>query len=145
MKNILIIFLAFLFSCKTNTRKSEPIAFRVAQNYFVKNTQTVNIPAEKVITSKEQFDEIFGTAAHMGKNGMPTAIDFSREQVIAILLPVTNTSTEISPVKLINTDSDKAEFYYKIKSAEKLSYGIKPSLLLIISKEYKMIHFNKEN
>jgi hypothetical protein len=145
MKNLFIIFLAFLFSCKTNTGKSESIAFKVADHYFVKNTQTVKIPAEKVITSKEQFDEIFGTSAHMGKNGMPTSIDFSKEQVIAIMLPVTSTSTEILPLKLVNTKTEEAEFYYKVKSGEKLSYEIKPKLLVIASKEYKIIHFNKEN
>lgn len=145
MKNVFIIFLVLLFSCKTNTNKSESITFKVAKNYFVKNAQVINTPAEKVITSKKEFDEIFGTAAHMGENGMPTAIDFSKEQVIAIMLPVTNTSTEIFPVKIVRANPDDAEFYYKIKSGEKLSYDIKPRLLLIISKEYKIVHFNKED
>jgi len=145
MKNILIICLALLFSCTTNSHTAESVPFKVADNYFVKNTQTVNIPVEKVITSKQEFDKIFGTAAHMGKNGMPTAIDFSKEQVIAIMLPVTGTSTEIVPVKLVKTHPAEAEFYYKIKSGEKLSYNIKLSVLLIVSKEYKMIRFNKQD
>ncbi|WP_426479642.1 hypothetical protein ACP3T3_09500 [Chryseobacterium sp. CBSDS_008] len=145
MKNICIILLAFLFSCKTNTAPSKSITFKAAENYFVKNTYRVGKPVEKVITSKKEFDEIFGMAAYMGNKGMPTAIDFSKEQVIAIMLPITNTSTEIFPLKLVNTKTDEAEFFYKIKTGEKLSYDIKPKLLLIINKDYKTIHFNKED
>ncbi|MFP3599493.1 hypothetical protein [Chryseobacterium sp. SIMBA_029] len=144
MKKILIIFLALMFSCKTSTNTAGSVPFKIADNYFVKNTQTVNLPVEKVITSKQEFDKIFGTAAHMGESGIPTAIDFSKDQVIAVMLPVTGISTEIVPVKLVKTHPAEAEFHYKIKSGEKLSYTIKPSVLLIVDKEYKMIRFNKQ-
>lgn len=145
MKNVFIIFFVILFSCKTNTNQTELITFKVAKNYFVKNTPTGNTIVEKVITSQKEFDEIFGTAARMGDSGLPTAIDFSKEQVIVVMLPVTNTSTEIFPVKIVRVNPDVAEFHYKIKYGERLSHDIKPKLLLSISKEYKIIHFNKED
>lgn len=131
MKSIFIIFLAFLFSCKANADQSKSIVFTAADNYFVKNSQIIDKSLEKVIISQKEFDEIFGTAVHRGEKGIPTAIDFSKEQIIAVMLPVKNTSTEILPLKLVNTKTNEAEFFYEIKPGKKLSYGVRPELLLV--------------
>lgn len=148
MKKITLTIMCFLLvlSCNTgnNIETSKPL-YKVAEKYFVKNDQTVNTPTEKVITNQEEFDKIFGAAAHMGKNGTPTAIDFSKEQVIAIMLPVTNIYTKIHPINLIITKIKDAEFYYKIEYGEKLNFNIKPLALIVVSKKIQKINLKKTN
>ena len=43
------------------------VPFEEAKNYFFKNGQT--IPTSPKITAAEAFDQLFGMAAFMGKNG----------------------------------------------------------------------------
>ena len=52
------------------------VAFQIAKNYFFKNDQ--KIPANPKITTEEEFNKLFGMATTMGKDGMPTDIDFSK-------------------------------------------------------------------
>ena len=70
------------------------IAFEVAKNYFFKNNQ--EIPSSPKITTAEEFGKLFGMATTMGEDGKPTEIDFTKQFVLAIVLPVTNLATEIT-------------------------------------------------
>jgi hypothetical protein len=51
------------------------------------------IPQNPVVTSQEAFDSLYHAAAVMGKDGAPTAIDFSKQFVIGVVLPLTNDHT----------------------------------------------------
>ncbi|MGE5363638.1 MAG: hypothetical protein ACM3SM_05865, partial [Bacteroidota bacterium] len=64
--------------------KTTDIAFSAAKNYFVNNT-VKNLDNPKIETS-EKFNEIFGMAATMGCDDMPTKIDFAKQYVIAVIL-----------------------------------------------------------
>ena len=77
---------------------SNEVAFEVAKNYFFKNDQ--EIPASPKITTAEDFGKLFGMATTMGEEGKPTEIDFTKQFVLAIVLPVTNLATEINPTRL---------------------------------------------
>ena len=77
---------------------SNEVAFEVAKNYFFKNDQ--EIPSSPKITTAEEFGKLFGMATTMGNDGKPTEIDFTRQFVLAIVLPVTNLATEITPDRL---------------------------------------------
>ena len=77
---------------------SNEVAFEVAKNYFFKNDH--EIPASPKITTAEEFGKLFGMATTMGKDGKPTEIDFTKQFVLAIALPVTNLATEITPNRL---------------------------------------------
>ena len=77
---------------------SNEVAFEVAKNYFFKNDQ--EIPASPKITTAEEFGKLFGMATTMGNDGKPTEIDFTKQFVLAIILPVTNLATEITPDRL---------------------------------------------
>lgn len=64
------------------------IPYVVMNNYFLKNNVVgISYP---LITKQEEFSGLFGMAAVMGKDGAPTSVDFSKESVIAIVLPETN-------------------------------------------------------
>lgn len=60
------------------------IPFVEARNYFVSN-QVHEVPSK--IDNRADFEHYFGTAAYMGKNGAPTAIDFNLQYVIAVAPP----------------------------------------------------------
>ena len=77
---------------------SDKVAFEVAKNYFFKNDQ--EIPASPKITTAEEFGKLFGMATTIGEDGKPTEIDFTKQFVLAIVLPVTNLATEITHNRL---------------------------------------------
>ncbi len=109
------------------------ITFEIAKNYFFKNDQ--EIPASPKITTEEDFNKLFGMAAVMGKNGQPTEIDFAKKFVIAIVLPVTNLTTEIKPVRL-EEQGDKLYYFYDAKVSEAQTYSTQPISLIILDKKY---------
>ena len=77
---IITISLLILSSCKTGITQNNiqsDIPYIVAERYFLKNN--VSDISEPKITTQKEFDELFGAAAVMGKNGMPTKIDFAKE------------------------------------------------------------------
>lgn len=133
MKKILFAFAMLITMTACNSKPIEA-EYTVAKNYFFKNGQ--EIPENKKITQEEEFYKLFGMATTMGENGKPTAIDFSKQFVIAVVLPVTNRDTEIIPDKVL-VNGDKLLFYYNIKTREKLSYSIQPVSIIILDKQYE--------
>ena len=120
-------------STKENEEGTE-VPFEVARNYFFKNDQ--QIPASPKITSEEDFHKLFGMATTMGKDGRPTAIDFSKEFVLAIVLPVTDVDTEINPVR-VEAKGDSLFYTYEVKIGEKQTYSIQPISIIILDKQYE--------
>ena len=109
------------------------IAFEVAENYFFKKGQ--EIPASAKITTAEEFGKLFGMATTMGKDGKPTEIDFNKQFVLAIVLPVTNLATEITPGGL-EEQGDTLYYFYDVNVGEALSYSTQPISLIILDKKY---------
>ena len=96
----------------------------MAKNYFFKNDQV--IPEYPKITTEEEFNKLFGMATTMGENGKPTAIDFTKQFVLAIVLPETDFATEINPVK-VEEKGDSLLYTYEVKTGEKQSFSIQPT------------------
>ena len=143
MKKILFAFAAMivLAACE-NKRVSAPtegdetsneVAFEVAKNYFFKNNQ--EIPASPKIMTAEEFGKLFGMATTMGKEGKPTEIDFTKQFVLAIVLPVTNLATEINPARL-EEKGDTLFYFYDAKAGEAQTYSTQPISLIILDKKY---------
>ena len=109
------------------------ISFDVAKNYFFKNGAA--IPASPKITSEEMFNKLFGMATTMDKDGKPTAIDFSKQFALAIVLPVTDVATEIHPVK-VEEKGGSLLYTYAVKTGEKQTYSIQPVSIIILDKKY---------
>ena len=122
---------------------AEEVAFEVAKNYFFKNDQT--IPTSPKITTEEEFNKLFGMATTMGENGKPTEIDFTKQFVLVIVLPVTDIATEITPVKL-EAKGDSMFYNYDVKTGEKQSFSIQPVSIIILDRKYesKEIILNNE-
>jgi hypothetical protein len=146
MKKILFAFATLLViaACTNkpstvveNNEESNEVAFEVAQNYFFKNDQV--IPENPKISTEEEFNKLFGMATTMGKDGKPTAIDFTKQFALAIVLPVTDFATEINPVKL-EEQGDSLLYTYEVKTGEKQTFSIRPVSIIILDKKYE----NKE-
>ena len=90
-----------------------------------------------LITKQEEFSGLFGMAALMGKDGAPTSVDFSKESVIAIVLPETNVSTEIIPLRLEKGAALGLRMYYTVKRGEEMMSTMRPILLVKIKNKYR--------
>ena len=144
MKKILFAFVLLLVcaACDSNkptganvdnTGTAGEVLFEVAKNYFFKNGQ--QIPASPKIMTEEDFNKLFGMATTMGVDGKPTPIDFNKQFVLAIVLPVTDVATEIVPVK-VEEMGDSLRYTYDVRVGEKQSFSIQPLSLIILDKQY---------
>ena len=128
LSGIMLVGIAMLaLSCAS----AESVSYDVVKNYFFRND--AEIPASPEITTREQFDSLFGAAAFMGKGGQPTAIDFDRQFVIAVVLPETDIETALEPVSLTRSGSTLT-FTYAKTEGEKVSYTMRPILLIAADK-----------
>ncbi len=146
MKKVLLAFavLLGLVACTTNKATSaeksvvsSEVPFTVAEHYFFNKGQ--DIPVNPKITSEELFKQLFGMATVMGENGKPTKIDFSKQFVLAVVLPVTDINTEITPIK-VEEKGDTLFYHYDLKTGERQSFSIQPLSIIILDKKYE----NKE-
>ncbi len=140
IKKVLFVFAALtvLAAC-ANEQKSSPteegkeVAFEVAKNYFFNNGQ--DILSSPKITQAEDFGKLFGMASFAGEDGQPTEIDFSKQFVLAIILPVTDIETVITPVKVIEKGGS-LYYTYNIKTGGKQSFSTQPMSIIILDKQY---------
>lgn len=108
------------------------ISFILAKRYFVNNT-VKKLDNPKIETA-EKFDEIFGSATLMGEDGIPTQIDFKKQYVIAVILPVTNLTTTINPVSLQKDKKGKIILTYKTVVGQNQGYLTRPFFQIIVEK-----------
>ncbi|MBO4691796.1 MAG: hypothetical protein J5604_03360 [Bacteroidales bacterium] len=113
---------------------TEEVTFEVAKNYFFKNNQ--EIPSNPKITDSLQFANLFGMATVMGENGKPTPIDFNSQFAVAVVLPVTDMSTEILPQTVV-MQNDTLRYTYEVKVGDKQSFSIQPLSIIILDKKYE--------
>lgn len=113
----------------------ESVEYQVAKNYFYAGRATA--PATLKITTHEEFEKSFGMAATMGDDGAPKAVDFSKQFVIAKVVPPTDRDETLTPVSLVKQPSGKLLLTYKDEiKGEKRSFSIQPCFLLIVDKKY---------
>ena len=130
MKRILLILasLMAIASCKG----SSEVPFTELDHYFFKNGQ--DIPDNTKIDTEEEFSSLFGFASVMGENGQPTPVDWDKEFVIAVVNPVTDFATELTPVSLSLEDGELV-FTYSETVGEKQSWTMQPVLLVKVDRK----------
>ena len=127
---ILTVIMA-LVSCKSGNE----IPYTELNHYFVRNGIQC-IPENPKIETEDEFFSLFGMASVMGKDGVPTPVDFEKEFVIAVINPVTDINTELSASSL-KLEGDEIVFDYEECVGEKQSWSMQPSLLIKLSKDYQ--------
>jgi heat shock protein HslJ len=126
-------------------QKNQPIPFTVAHNYFVKNTYNkVDLVGNK-ICSKALFDNIFGMATVMGKDGKPTTIDFKKQFVIVVINKVSDIPTELIPKKLELLGKNRLNFTYEIKTGNKGTAMMQAFTMIIVDKKYSKYKVERTN
>ncbi len=110
------------------------IKYKETSHYFVRND--VKDYSPRLIQSNEEFERYFGAAATMGNDGLPTSIDFAKQNVIAIMEAQTNIDTDIK-ISSIKKENGKIVVRYKVvKTGDPRSYSTVPCLLLRIDKKH---------
>lgn len=120
-------------SCATGNRT---VNYTDARNYFFRN-DAQQPGAMLVMHSQAELDRYFGEAAFMGKGGEPTKIDFSKQFVVAKVLPATNRVTDIS-LKRIEQTGDKRltlVWHISVKDAPQ-SFTMQPMKMVVLDKKY---------
>lgn len=144
MKNFITTLMSTLiaFSCTVNVAQKD-IPYQSAKKYFVKNTSGQKDFIEKIITSQDEFDQIFGAATTMGQSGKPTPINFSKENVLALIYPKTNLEVQIIPISL-QEKGQNIVYSYKVTEGGQRSFMTIPNTIIIIQKpDSKKIIFQK--
>ena len=123
-------------SSKPSGVVNQNIPFTPGKNYFVRNDYKKEEHANPKITSKQEFDKVFGAAPFMGEKGKPTAIDFSKQYVLSVIGELTDRNTEIGLVSLQQT-GNTIVINYKITEGEKMLMTMQPMLLLVVDNKYQ--------
>lgn len=121
-------------SCATGNRA---VSYSEARNYFFRND--AKQPTELlIICSQAELEQYFGEAAFMGKGGEPTKIDFSKQFVVAKVLPVTNYSTNISLRRIERSSDNHLTLVWHIAVNDTpQSYSMQPMKLVVLDKKYE--------
>lgn len=121
-------------SCATGNRA---VSYSEAHNYFFRND--AKQPTELlIICSQAELEQYFGEAAFMGKGGEPTKIDFSKQFVVAKVLPVTNHSTNISLRRIERSSDNHLTLVWHIAVNDTpQSYSMQPMKLVVLDKKYE--------
>ncbi|MNK00654.1 hypothetical protein D3C87_184430 [compost metagenome] len=135
-RRVLVVLLA-LFSTVSVYGKVKDVPYTLAKNYFIKNTYPDKDFHFIRITSQEKFDEIFGMATLMGDSGKPTAIDFAKNFVIALINGASNNVSELKINTLTSqNEKDLTIVYSLIAMPNPQSFTARHTSLLIVDKSY---------
>lgn len=124
-----------LTACLTSQPTAQGVPYQLAKNYFVANTLGDGPLSNPIIDNQNQFSSMFGMATTMGENGKPTAIDFDKQFVIALVGKVTD-QPETFTVQKLEKKKSGLELYYKVSTTAKQSYTSQSAALLIIDRAY---------
>ena len=131
--SVLLVAALCLAGCEHDGH-SDGVPYKVAEHYFLRNNvDGRNVPVQ--VKTQGEFDRWFGMATVMG--GQPTAIDFGRQFVIAIVLPETNHTTTVHPGTLTDRgDALQLEYGVSVASEENTWTSV-PLSLLVVDKQYE--------
>lgn len=132
MKKSILFIVAIsiaLVSCKTDKPHQEPsVELGKVEHYF--STVESDKPEFLVLKSQEDFDKNFHPAKTMANS--PTAIDFSKSFVGAIILPASEYETDIELDTTYITGKTLHIRYDVNKDEEQRSFSSKPQIAFTI-------------
>ncbi|AVM50601.1 hypothetical protein [Capnocytophaga sp. oral taxon 878] len=140
MKRILlaVVAVAMLSSCGNS---KNAVAYNKAENYFVNNTfQNTKVETLK-IDNKADFDRVFGMATTMSSR--PTAIDFGKQTVLAIVAPASNKEVTIRIKALETTLTNGILVKYTLDEGKDLGYTAQSSEIITVNKTDKEVLFQE--
>ena len=132
------LFLVTLAACDPQPKETE-VPYTELKHYFFRND--AELPSNPRIDTQERFDSLFGMARVMGAEGQPTRVDFERQFVIAVVMPITNQQTELDDAHLYATHDllghSILRFKYSVhRDVDTLSYSMQPILLIAVDRQH---------
>lgn len=121
--------------------RTDVVKWTEARNYF--HVGETRLPETMKITRQQTFDENFGMAAVMGKNGEPTPINFNKSFVLAKIVPETDRQTTLQPLALKKV-GDKLQLTYRYTQGARQSFTTRPFFLLIVPKAYEKLEIEEK-
>ena len=128
---VALAMMALVSSCAVNLN-GVTANYNRMNNYYVNNNLS-NGTHKLVIQNQQDFHSVFGEGAVMGRNGQPTKIDFSRQFVVAVIMPETNRQTSIETA-LVRRLGDKLYFSYIIEEGHATSYTMRPYTAIVVDR-----------
>lgn len=110
------------------------VALTEVRNYFHNNDAP--LPSSPLITTQQAFDTHFSPAAYMGEDGEPTRLNFRKQAVVAIVLPVTDLETNIDSVSLAETGKRQLTLRYIVRRGVRRSFTTQPLRLFTVPRKY---------
>ena len=125
-------FMDKMYAAQKIDEVATPIKYTTLENYFVRNDVDCSKQQRLIINNKAEFEKYFGMAAHMG--GMPTAVNWNKQFVIALVMPETKRATAIYPVNVKATGNNILVFSYQVKKGDNMSHKIVPFIAVAVDK-----------
>ena len=125
-------FMDKMYAAQKIDEVATPIPYTTLENYFVHNDVDCSKQQRLIIDNKADFEKYFGMAAHMG--GMPTAVNWNKQFVIALVMPETKRATAIYPVNVKATDNNILVFSYMVKKGDNMSHKMVPFIAVAVNK-----------
>ena len=125
-------FMDKMYAAQKIDKVATPIRYTTLENYFVRNDVDCSKQRRLVIDNEQDFDAFFGKAATM--SGLPTAVNWNKQYVVAIVLPETKRATAIEPIAVKVTDNDVMVFSYHVKKGDKMAHSMVPFTAVAIDK-----------
>lgn len=113
------------------------VPFTIAEHYEVKKDVNIKQLSKSKITNQLEFESMFEKIpANNNEANTPTAIDFSKQYVIAVIRKPTRRNTLIK-ARSLKIDRDQITLAYKTEEGEKMDKKAHPLLLLLIDKKFQ--------
>jgi len=112
---------------------ASPISYQTLDNYFVRNDVECKKLQKLIFDNENDFHAYFGEAATMGSNGMPTEVNWKTQYVMAVVLPETDRSTTVTPIK-VSQNGVSVILYYQVKRGSRNSYTMVPFTAVALDK-----------
>lgn len=136
---IMAVVAVALLCCQCTTSKelrqakkgAKEVPFTELKNYYVRNNMRYDRPQHIIIDNQQDFDAYFGAAAVMG--GLPTDVNWNKQYVIAVILPVTNHATMVTPLE-VKQSPGNVIFKYQVYRGGKTSYTLMPFAAVALNK-----------
>ena len=128
-------------------KEAYQVRYLPLNNYFVRNDIEATKLQKLIITNETDFRSFFGEAAVMGRNGHPTPVNFKTEYVLAVILPETDRSTDVTVLDVLQ-NGNSVIFNYHVERGEKNSYRLVPFAAVSLPKprttQNMEFYFNKK-
>ena len=119
-----------------------PISFdkvNEAKNYFLKNDYPEKELHALIINDETELNKYFGAATKMGKEGIPTKIDFTKNYAVAVIGKTNEYGNTlwVMGIRFENKELEISTTETPIDNDKKQSYSSRPTKILLIEKKYQ--------